>query len=519
MDFIMRKSTKLYRSWLGIACVISLVAVSSPALLNAQTEWKDNYVTLAVNDQTNPSIARPSNTEYTVIVWEDQRDGGKDIYAQKIDNVNGLPQWTPVDGVPVCTASYNQTNPRAAYESIGHVIIVWEDGRGTGSTLSIFAQCLNVSDGSVATNWQTNGIAVCDTSADARQPRIVGVAEGAFIVWVDSRNSLDVADSTNRDIYLQYLYSQTGNWPTGSGVAWRSCGILVSGDTTGLHDDCSVELAQDAWWKPAVDTKDKDGVVLVYESRRGMSGTGGADSIYFVYADSYDADGNWRWGSQDIRCATNDEEQLDPRVVVLGTLHGTGDSVAVIVWQDARENPTDNLYDIYGQVIEKHTGNIVGTVTGNAVCTADYTQLKPMVQTSKDNSVNVFWYDGRGASDLVMGTRLWGDTTGLIYWAKEKRERPETPPATIRLGEHYPNPLSLSRSSVSTIAVEVTAETEVSLKIYDNLGRERATVYEGVLTAGSHYLRFNAAGLRPGTYYYVLRGTDAIATRGIIILR
>ena len=343
-------------------------------MTEAQTEWKDNYVTLAASDQTTPSIARPSNTEYTVIVWEDQRDGGKDIYAQKIDNVNGLPQWTPVDGVPVCTASYNQTNPRAAYDSLGNVVVVWEDARSGDGISAIYAQCLDVSDGSA--NWQTNGIVVSDT-ARSEQPRIVGVAEGAFIAWVDWRNKTAIADSTNRDIYLQYLYSQTGNWPTGSGVAWRSCGILVSGDTSGVHDDRNVELARDQYWARAVDRKDKDGVVLVYESRRGMSGTGGADSIYFVYADSYDADGNWRWQSQDIRCASNNEEQLNPRVVVLGNRHGVGDSVAVIVWQDVRENPTDVLYHIYGQVIEKHSGRIIGTTGGNAICTANYTQRYP----------------------------------------------------------------------------------------------------------------------------------------------
>ncbi len=99
-------------------------------IAQGQTEWKDNYASLAINDQTNPSIARPSNTGFTIVVWEDSRDSGEirtDIYAQKIDNVNGLPMWLPVDGVPVCTAAYNQRNPRAAYDSLGHVLVVWED--------------------------------------------------------------------------------------------------------------------------------------------------------------------------------------------------------------------------------------------------------------------------------------------------------------------------------------------------------------------------------------------------------
>jgi hypothetical protein len=48
-----------------------LIVFADSAL--GQTEWKDNYLTLAKDDQTNPSIARPSNAAYTIVVWEDDR--------------------------------------------------------------------------------------------------------------------------------------------------------------------------------------------------------------------------------------------------------------------------------------------------------------------------------------------------------------------------------------------------------------------------------------------------------------
>jgi hypothetical protein len=230
-------------------------------------------------------------------------------------------------------------------------------------------------------------------------------------------------------------------------------------------------------------------------------------------------------GSSHITVSDTTTHIMYPDIARVRSSAVLGDTAAFVVWESALEvcgttRPVEVacnwvVYDSLSTRRGKQWSRAKQASPGSGT----YTQLKPMVQTSKDNSVNVFWYDGRGAADLVMGTRLWGDSSGVIYWAKEKLERPEIPPATIQLGEHYPTPLSLSRSSVSTIAVEVTAETEVSLKIYDNLGRERATVYEGVLTAGSHYLQFNASGLRPGTYYYVLRGTDTMTTRGFIVLR
>jgi hypothetical protein len=229
-------------------------------------------------------------------------------------------------------------------------------------------------------------------------------------------------------------------------------------------------------------------------------------------------------GSSHITVSDTSSHILYPDIARIRSSAVPGDTAAFVVWESALEvcgsaRPVEVACNwVIFDSLSARRGKQWSWPKQASPGSGAYAQLKPMVHTSKDYSVNVFWYDGRGASDLVMGTRLLGDSTD-IDWAKEKREHPETPPATIRLGEIYPNPLALSRSSVSTISVEITAETEVSLKIYDNLGRERATVYEGVLTTGLHFLQFNAAGLRPGTFYYMLRAANAIATRGIIILR
>jgi hypothetical protein len=360
----------------------------------AQTEWKENYVTLAENNQTNPSLAMPSVVDYTITVWEDTRDSGRlttDIYAQKIDNTNGLPQWLPVDGVPVCQAPYNQHNPRAAYDTLDHVMIVWEDERCDINKPAIYAQCLNVSDGSVVTNWLINGNRVSDTTQHAERPRIVGTGDGAYIAWEDWRNwhSSD-PDSLHRDIYLQFMYSATATYPQGGNYAWADGGIPVPASNS--YDDRNVELDRDSYWMQAQDSKDRDGVVLSYESKREWSDML-SDSVYIVMANRFDPDGNRDWSNQDIRCADTTQEQLNPRIVVEGREHGTGDSTAVVVWQDAREHPgTPVAYHIIGQVLNKITGSLIGDQGGIDICTFDGTQQNPelsLYEESEDPGLSI----------------------------------------------------------------------------------------------------------------------------------
>jgi hypothetical protein len=343
----------------------------------AQTEWKDNYLTLAKDDQTNPSIARPSNASYTIVVWEDSRDSGSsrtDIYAQKIDNINGLPMWTPLDGVPVCRAAFSQRNPRATYDSLGNVFIVWEDERVDTTRSAVYAQCLKVNDGSVATNWPADGFVVSDT-AKAERPRIVGDRDGAFVAWIDWRNNTSQdPDQYDRDIFLQYITSASPGWPLGAGVSWVSCGIAVPRELQ--HDQKNVELARDRYWQFAADSLWRDGVVLVYEDKRNSSDALGTPT-WNVYADRFDADGDRTWG--DVRCGDYNEKQLLPQVVSFGEFHGKGDSTAVIAWQDVREDPNDpEKYDIYGQVLDKRRGTILsGFAQGIGICTASQTQRYP----------------------------------------------------------------------------------------------------------------------------------------------
>ncbi len=59
----------------------------------------------------------------------------------------------------------------------------------------------------------------------------------------------------------------------------------------------------------------------------------------------------------------------------------------------------------------------------------------------------------------------------------------------------------------------------VSLKIYDALGREVATLVNEKQTPGEYSVRFNARKLPSGVYFYTLRAENFVQTRKMILMK
>lgn len=71
-------------------------------------------------------------------------------------------------------------------------------------------------------------------------------------------------------------------------------------------------------------------------------------------------------------------------------------------------------------------------------------------------------------------------------------------PLTYGLGQNFPNPFN----PTTTISYSLAARSNVSLKVYDVLGKEIATLAQGEHEAGEYRVNFNASGLASGMYIY-----------------
>ena len=299
--------------------------------LQAQIQWKDRYVCIAKNDQVEPSVARPANSSYTVVVWQDQRERSSDIYIEKIDNVSGVSMWGEPDGKPVCTASGSQEKPRAAYDSLGGIIVTWEDWRNNQP--EIFAQRVILSTGDLDPNWTgayPDGLPVCSGVSSAQRPRIVGSGDGAYIVWVDSRNN-------SYNIYLQFV-------TTNATFGWTTNGISAA--TSTASNQTNFEMASDNYWRTPMGGPTRTGVVVVFEDDR----SGYAN----IFATARDRSGNSTWG--EVALDAVNYAQAIPQLESTRIRHDG----YIIVWQDTR----NGNYDVMANVVDR-TGNI--TWAGNTL--------------------------------------------------------------------------------------------------------------------------------------------------------
>lgn len=88
-------------------------------------------------------------------------------------------------------------------------------------------------------------------------------------------------------------------------------------------------------------------------------------------------------------------------------------------------------------------------------------------------------------------------------------------PQQGNLWQNFPNPFN----STTTIDYYLAATSLVTLRVYDLLGRELATLVEGEETQGTKRVRFNADWLASGVYLYRLNVGEAVSSRMMLLLK
>ncbi len=89
------------------------------------------------------------------------------------------------------------------------------------------------------------------------------------------------------------------------------------------------------------------------------------------------------------------------------------------------------------------------------------------------------------------------------------------PPADFALAQNFPNPFNPS----TTIRFEIPSPGFVTLKVFDVLGREIATLIQDRMAAGEYSVPWDAASCASGVYYYKLETANAVLVKKMILLR
>ena len=91
----------------------------------------------------------------------------------------------------------------------------------------------------------------------------------------------------------------------------------------------------------------------------------------------------------------------------------------------------------------------------------------------------------------------------------------ENVPLHFELSNNYPNPFN----PATTFAFQIAQRSNVTLKIYDIIGREVATIVSGMMEPGKYTRQWNAASFASGVYFYRLQAGSFIAVKKLILLK
>lgn len=89
------------------------------------------------------------------------------------------------------------------------------------------------------------------------------------------------------------------------------------------------------------------------------------------------------------------------------------------------------------------------------------------------------------------------------------------PPGRYSLGQNFPNPFNAR----TNIRYNLPQESGVRIEIFDILGRKIATLVDGVQTAGSYSLIWDAGNEPSGIYFYKIAAGEFTETRRALLLK
>lgn len=181
--------------------------------------------------------------------------------------------------------------------------------------------------------------------------------------------------------------------------------------------------------------------------------------------------------------------------------------------------------------------SFVSTVTGNSV-TLNWATSSETNNSGFDierSSVNGTWskianvsgngtssvghnysYTDRNLSSGIYNYRLKQiDFNGNFEYFNLSNEVNIGLPLKYDLSQNYPNPFNPS----TVINYDLPFDGNVSLKIFDMSGKELLTLVNEVKTAGYYSVKFNAANLSSGVYFYSISAGNFTSTKKMMLLK
>jgi len=173
-------------------------------------------------------------------------------------------------------------------------------------------------------------------------------------------------------------------------------------------------------------------------------------------------------------------------------------------WVSSVSGVSTTIFDvkylnILTAVASSENGVVLRTEDGGATWTAITTPVEADLFALNFANENV------GISIGSEGTEIYSNDGGLTWLTGiTANVLPADKKFDAKLSQNYPNPFNPS----TLINYSIPDNSTVSIKIYDMTGREVRTLVNSYQAPGSYSVKFDAANLSSGIYFYVLRANS-----------
>jgi uncharacterized delta-60 repeat protein len=346
------------------------------------------------------------------------------------------------------------------------------------------------------------------------------------------------------DIAYAIAVDNTGSIIVSGSTDWRygtsdivTIKLNIAGDTIWTHQYNSPQNGQDGF--SAMEVDDFNNIYIA-----GVTYTNNSDIVLIKYSPA----GDTVW-TQKYAGPGNGIDQITDMVVdnsgniyVAGKTYtaDTGidfltikyNSAGVLQWVKTYAG-LGNYGDYAGSIVLDDLGNVYVTgTTEKSSINSDYATVKYDPDGNEKWNITYKGPDDRNDygnsiclddSGYVYVTGMSGSLNGGFDFATIKYTQTpngiepgwQTAPTKFKLFQNYPNPFN----PITAIEFQIPKSIYVTLKIYNLLGEEVATLVSGQLVAGSYSYAWDGSRVASGVYLYRLEAEGYVETRKMILLR
>lgn len=534
----------LLKKVLSKGCLLVLFLFITP-----QAQWSnDPAVNTPVCDcpgrQLRPLVTQDGKGGY-IFMWEDERNGWRDIYAQRLDS-NGFKMWDSL-GVPVAVKPSLKFVGGIISDGEGGAIIAWDD-RGDFPTnpTDLYIQRLD-SNGNLI--WNSGGVAIANSPAsELFGSMVLDINGGVYVSYIELDSG--IVFTHHLDAKGNFLWGPPPPRIGGFLIPDNHGGfIAVSGGRRAQRYD---SLAQKVWGDTGILYSSRGTSIL--DSRLIEDSNGGFivtwldyDGVfnYDIYAQRVDSLGNRLWGDEGVLVGSQaNNATFSPSIApdeqggaIIGWEYpGSGlgfvsriSTVGLPLWGPEGISDTGSVYyvvsDLKGGAIYNRSQFFAQHIDSSG-------QIKWGNQGVKVTTRNVAGSfapisDGRGGvlfywDEFDIYCQLIdkdGNLGGKTDVEEEEEQRPLIP-RQFTLYQNYPNPFN----SFTIIKFSTKRVSRVELSIFNILGEKIKKIVDGVMPGGEHTVVWdgtnqNREEVSSGIYLYQLKVGELQQTKKLTLLK